>query len=468
MSLRKIYTILFFLGIFFIPFNEFEGLSFLGEYSDEASIYFFLSSFIILIIDTLFRGKIGIPYKNSLALLLITFLIWTVLSTFINYETVSTNYFKQTSGFNRYIRQSISLLIPSVILTILSWNVIKHYSVYKIFILLRKVILCSFIFVSIYGFIEIAIIFFGMGFLKPILESFDIFPFVNTNLHSIIRKGISSVTFEIPALATYLITVFPWMVSYIFTEKRIIRFIPLGVILILVFFSDSRSGLIVIFIQLICLLFLLILDSQFRKGTYKILKYGSVVVVIFLLINSESIIKTVDEKLDRLNFSKNLTENVSNKSRFGIQAATFQVFKDNPIVGVGLGQNTYHAMYHYPYWATYNNWEFRLKYKNQTERSFPPNFNFYTRTLAELGIVGFVLFVGLVFLCIYYSFLCWKFSNNKYRFIGAILLLSFIGIGINWMQLDYFKQYGFWLCLMLLIYVRLKWPSFSYDKNEEK
>ncbi len=454
MSLRKIYTALFFLGIFFIPFNEFEGLSFLGEYSDESATYFFLMGFAFLMLESLLKGRINIPYKNSLSLLLIGFLLWSFLSTLINYETVSENYFKQTSGFNRYIRQSISLLISSVVFTVLFWNVIKNYSVFKIFRLIRKAILFSFIFVSVYGFIEIAIVFFGMNFLRPVLESFDIFPFVNTSYHTGARVGISSITFEIPSLGTYLITILPWMASYIFTEKKVYKVIPLAVILILLFFSDSRSALIVILIQLLVLISILIFDPKYRVHTLKFLQYGAILIALVALVKSEQISKTIAEKADRVNFSKNLTDNVSNKSRFGMQYASMQVFKENPITGVGLGQTAYHAMYHYPYWATSNNWEFELKYKNQTVKSFPPLYNIYTRILAELGIIGFLFFVCLIALSYYYSVLLWKFSNVNSRFMSIILLLSFTGMAINWMQLDNFKQYGFWLCLVLLIKYR--------------
>jgi len=38
--LNKILKYLFFVGVFFIPFNSFEGLSFLGEFSKEASVFF--------------------------------------------------------------------------------------------------------------------------------------------------------------------------------------------------------------------------------------------------------------------------------------------------------------------------------------------------------------------------------------------------------------------------------------------
>lgn len=468
MSLRKIYTLLFVLGIFFIPFNQFEGLPFLGEYSDESATYFFLLGFVLLFIESSIKGKLDIPYKNSLSFLLICFILWTALSTLINFDTVSTNFFKQTSGINRYIRQSISLLISAVFFTILFWNVIRNYSVFEIFILIRKIILYSFLFVSIYGFIEIAIVFFGMGFLKPVLESFEIFPFVNTYFHEGERLGISSVTFEIPSLGTYLITVFPWMISYIFTENRIYKYIPLSFIIILLFFSDSRSALIVIFVQIVVLGMLLLLDNRYRKNTIKILQYGIVLLVLAALVKSDQILKTVEEKADRVDFVNNLTSSVSNQSRFGIQYATLQVFKENPIAGVGLGQVAYHNRYKYPFWATHNNWEFKLKYNNQTVKSFPPLYNLYTRILGELGIIGFFIFIGLLFLTLYYSFLLWKISNDKYRFVGVILLISFVGMSVNWLQLDHFKQYGFWLSLILLIKCRIDFKNKKfYDEKTE-
>src|SRR5690625_5547348 len=124
-TLRKIYTAFFFLGVFYIPFNDFEGLSFLGEYKNEAATYFFLIGFLILILESLLKGKINIPYRNSLSIVLILFIVWTFLSTLIIIETVLDNYYRQISGINRYIWQTMSLLISAVIFTIFFWNVIR-------------------------------------------------------------------------------------------------------------------------------------------------------------------------------------------------------------------------------------------------------------------------------------------------------------------------------------------------------
>ena len=212
-NLKNIYTYLFFIGLFFIPFNEFEGLSFLGEYKNEAATYFFLTGFVLAVIDSFYKKKINFPYKHPLIILLSLFLLWTFLSTLFNLPSVLENYYKQTSGINRYIRQTISLLISAFCFTFLFWSVIKNYSVIEIVLKIRKVLLYSFIFVAIYGFIEIAIVYFGMHFLKPVLYSFDYFPFVNTHISVGGRIGISSVSYEIPALGNYLIFVAPWKIG---------------------------------------------------------------------------------------------------------------------------------------------------------------------------------------------------------------------------------------------------------------
>lgn len=450
-NLKNIYTYLFFIGLFFIPFNEFEGLSFLGEYKNEAATYFFLTGFVLAVIDSFYKKKINFPYKHPLIILLSLFLFWTFLSTLFNLPSVLDNYFKHTSGINRYIRQTISLLISAFCFTFLFWSVIKNYSVIEIVLKIRKVLLYSFIFVAIYGFIEIAIVHFGMHFLKPVLYSFDYFPFVNTHISVGGRIGISSVSYEIPALGNYLIFVAPWMFSYILTERNVLRFAPTLVVLILMLFSDARAAFVVISLQLVCFIGLLLFDQRYRKQTIFSLKLVSVLLGVFLILNSEKIYKSASEKIDKLNFSKNLTNNVSNQSRLGIQYASLQVFKENPILGVGFGQGTYHMVHHYPYWATVNNWEFRVMYKNQKDTSFPPAYNIYTRLLAEIGLVGFLLFCSLVSLTVYYSVQYWKFAPNTHKYIGIILLVSFIGFAVNWFQSDFFKHYGFWLALVVLI-----------------
>ena len=190
---------------------------------------------------------------------------------------------------------------------------------------------------------------------------------------------------------------------------------------------------------------------HYRKNVVNIFKYGFIAMGFLVLINGEKVIRAVDEKVESLNFSKNLKNNISNQSRFGMQYASLQVFKENPIVGVGFGQETYHKRFKYPGWAKRNNWEFKVMYQNNSLRSFPTAYNMYTRLLAETGIVGISIFLFFIFYCIKKSIFLYKNQDFTYKVLGFILILSFTGLSINWFQTDFFRQHGFWLCVAILI-----------------
>lgn len=452
-TLKNIYTLLFFLGVFFIPFNDFEGLSFLGEYKNEAATYFFLGGFFVVCIEALLKTKLYFPIGSIYVRLILLFILWTLVTFVLNYSSISESYFKQTGGVNRFIRQFISLIFSTIIFSVLFWNVIRKASLSKLFTSIRRVILYCLIFVFIYGFLEVLIVRYEVYSVFPIYEAFEVFPFVKTHLH--IGKRISSVSYEVPALGNYLITVAPWMFSYFLTtKKRWLQLAPTVMILLLTLFSGSRTALINVTLQLFIFFGFLMTQKRYRDYFIIISKYVIPLLLVFVLLNKNSIMNTVQDKLDSLNFSKNLTNSISNKTRFGMQYASLRVFEEHPIVGVGLGQETYHKRKYYPRWATEGNFEFTEMFENENVKSFPSGYNIFTRLLAETGGVGFVIFWLLIFFAIYGSYFYTLKSNDKFQIIALVILISFVGLSFNWLQTDFFRQYGFWLCLMMLI--RLK------------
>lgn len=449
-NLRHTYTFFFFLGIFFIPFNSYEGIPFLGEYRKDGSIVFFLISFIVLLVNALLKSKIKIPAKNIFFQFLELFIIWLIISTFLNIPSVYENYLKQTSGFNRFFRQMISLSI-ALILFITAYNIFSIYKLKNIFLLLRKVFLYSFIFISIYAFLEILILVFNFTFLKSIFTLFDYFPFTETSLDFRFRR-ISSVSYEPPFLAIYLITIAAWMFSYILTSKGIIKFLPTIVLFLLTFFSGSRTALIVILFQFIIFIWVAIsINKIFQKLIQRFFLVFSSLIVLLFVFNGKEVSASIDTKIKSLNFKENLTKSISNRSRFGIQYTSLLIFKENPIIGVGFGQQAYHAIDKYPKWATHKNYEFTSYYLNENDTSFPPGFNLFTRLLAETGILGFLIFMVFILLIFYQ---CKKLISKRIgieKIIPIVLLVSFIGFFINWLQFDSFRVFGFWICLALLI-----------------
>ena len=105
----------------------------------------------------------------------------------------------------------------------------------------------------------------------------------------------------------------------------------------------------------------------------------------------------------------------------------------------------------YPGWVKKDNYEFKIFYSNQREKSFPPGYNLYTRLLAEIGIVGFLIFAYLQILILKEARRLSKFQNKDFQILGIILLITTIGLFINWMQIDTFRIYGVWISLAILI-----------------
>ena len=430
------------LGIFFIPFNSWSGIGFLGEYYRDSCFLFFSFAFVLV----LFKRRINIPIKNLIFQFLILFILWSILATLFNAHNMVDYYFKQTSGFSRFINQFGSLIIASIIIPLTFYNGFKWININKTFRLIRRVVLASLIIVLIYSIIEILIVKFNMVNLKkPLLNLFDYFPFTEAKTDMRLRR-ISSVTFEPPALGTYLLSIAGWMFSYILTEKKNFKYLPTVIVLFLGFMSGSRAAFFAIIIQFIIASIIFLKNKNLTRNLYRVIIGFSTVSILTITYFSEPIYNYIKKEINSFKLDDS-THSLSNKSRFGIQQAMFYVFLENPISGTGYGLQAFESRKKYPTWAKKNNWEFRLKYLNQNDKRFPPGYNMYLRILSETGLVGF-LFFGLMLLQIF----LWCFNNLKSEnsTIAFIILISMIGFSLNWLKMDSFRIYFFWLCLALI------------------
>ena len=442
MTIKNIIIPTLLLGIFFIPFNSWSGIGFLGEYYRDSCFLFFSFAFVLV----LFKRRINIPVKNLIFQFLILFILWSILATLFNAHNMADYYFKQTSGFSRFINQFGSLIIASIIIPLTFYNGFKWININKTFRLIRRVVLASLIIVLIYSIIEILIVKFDMVNLKkPLLNLFDYFPFTEAKTDMRLRR-ISSVTFEPPALGTYLLSIAGWMFSYIFTEKKNFKYLPIVIVLFLGFMSGSRAAFFAIIIQFIIASIIFLENKNLTRNLYRIIIGFSTASILTITYFSEPIYNYIKKEINSFKLDDS-THSLSNKSRFGIQQAMFYVFLENPISGTGYGLQAFESRKKYPTWAKKNNWEFRLKYLNQNDKRFPPGYNMYLRILSETGLVGF-LFFGLMLLQIF----LWCFNNLKSEnsTIAFIILISMIGFSLNWLKMDSFRIYFFWLCLALI------------------
>ena len=429
-------------GIFFLPFNSWNGISVLGEYYRDSCVLFFLLAFFIL----LFKKKIKLPLHSPIFYSLIVFLVWAAVTTALNFETVIVNYFKQTSGVIRFLRQYFSLILAAFILPITFYNSFLNIDSKRIIYLIRKAIYYSFVIVIVYAIIEVLVVKFNLiNLKKPVLNLFDYFPFVEAKT-DLRLKRISSVTFEPPALGTYLITIFAWMCSYIITSKSYFRFLPALLVIVLAFISGSRAAFFIIVVQAFIFVFAISQSFQYNKIFSKIVLTSAAAITIGFLAFAPKILNYVDNEIQSFKLNDN-DHSLSNKSRFGIQYAMYKVFLDNPVTGTGYGQQAFDARSKYPSWAKRNNWEFRLKYLNQNNKRFPPGYNLYLRLAAETGALGLLSF--LLFMC-FISIWCYNNLFKQKNLLAIIVFVSMAGFMLNWLKMDTFRIYGFWICLALI------------------
>ncbi len=463
-KLEKLGIFLVLLSIFFIPFSSYQPISFLGEFSREAPVIFLIPAILILVYTSILSKKIYIPYKNPLFQLLLVILVFFLLTTLLNYPSIKDYYFKGTTGSMRFIRQFAALVASSFFFMLTYYNVFRKYSAEKLFRLIRRVFLYSFIVVWAYAFLEILIVKLNLLFLRSAVSLFDYFPFTQAKMDYRLKR-ISSVTFETPALATYLFTVAGWMFSYVFTEKGLKRFIPGLAVVVLALFSGSRAGLFIIVCQTLVFGIFLVRKVKYHKLVF----YISIVSIVLAVTADAASGRKISTYLIEKATSFDLTDSehaISNRSRFGIQSANFEVFKEHPILGVGYGQQSFEAKKKYPNWAKVGNWEFRLKYLNKDNPSFPPGYNIYTRLLAETGIIGTLLF--LLFL-VFIFIIAFRFvlKNDDRYLISIVIIIAMTGILLNWLKVDSMRNFGFWIHLALLLsMMRNSKVVINYKKDE--
>lgn len=464
-SLKSLMASLVFLGIFFIPFSSFKGIPILGEFAREPSAIFFILASLALLIEVLFRRKIIIPIKNLLFQMVLLLFGWFLIATILNIPDIHNYYFKGRTGYERFFLQFLVLIVSGIVFVTTYFNVFRNYTFEQLFIKIRKVFYYSMAIVTTYAILEILILKFKLNFFYYLLWFFNFFPFTEVNL-DYGHYRISSVTFESPALATYLLTVAGWMFSYVITEKGIKKFLPAFFVIVLALFSGSRAALFVIFFQVIVFGLLLIRKRKHHQILISVVLLSLLVGSIAGAVKGDEIATSIVDKINSFDVRDN-THAISNRSRFGIQYANFLVFTENPIVGVGYGMQAYEARYKYPKWATVNNWEFRVKYFNEKDPSFPPGYNIYARILAESGLIGLILFLFFLVILFYTIFRIIKKNDSRYL-LAVVIFISMIGFFFNWLKVDTIRVFGFWINFALILVLTSKTNFvFSLKKKNE-
>ena len=319
----------------------------------------------------LFLNKIKFTF-NSIDFLIIIFLLISLISSFSSY------FFKESLiGLLKYILFFLSYLILKVV----SQNISKNSFLF----------LWSFLFFCAVSIAGIGIHQYIVG-VEPLANWED--PTVE-DIHTRVYSTLGNPNL----LAGYLLLFLPFGLIIPFeTQSNFLTrlFYLIGSIMIFfcLIFTGSRGGYIGLIAGILALAFILL--SYLLKNTRnKITSTLIFTIVISMIIIAIFFLFPVIK--ERLLTIFTLREHSSNNFRVNVWLACLKLVKDNFLIGVGAGNNT-----------------FRLAYGLYMKSGFDAlaAYNIFLEVLIELGILGFFTFILALFLSfVKLHYLFWERNN---------------------------------------------------------
>ena len=260
-NFNKVLLVLFLISIVLIPFDSLPYMKgVLGELGVRGPVYTFIPIFIVIFIYFIYKKKIYFKW-NLEKVLLVIFITWTAISASININTIIHNEFKERNGLEKLILQIMVLAFMVLIMYATEYIVsLNNISLKTI----RKYILISFIFVSLYSFLEILQVY-GILNVENILRKISYYIHY-LNRGNLYGDRIRSITGEASFLGMYVAFAYPWVVSYILTEKRYTKKILYGIVvlymLLLVYLTKSRVAYAVTMGEIVLIFFGILLFDR--------------------------------------------------------------------------------------------------------------------------------------------------------------------------------------------------------------
>ncbi|MEW8956832.1 O-antigen ligase family protein [Clostridium sp.] len=458
---NSLLKVLLAIAIILTPFMNLpymKGL--MGELGAQGSAYAFIFIIICVFIDIVFINKRIITIKNITVYFIAGFLIWVVISSGVNFSNILSSTFKGRSGISKFILQ----------IGVLGFCFLSAYCVYYIMKInrlgasyIRKFVTITFFICGIYSFMEIFYLV-GIDIFDPILKEISYWVNMYTR-GDLYPRGVRSISGEASYFAMFSTFALPFLFSYLFTKenKKKTLFIGLSIyILVLMFFSKSRIGYVMIVFQVLMFLIYTFILKRKKQGIINMSFVIIGAIVMGIVVNNVFYNRPTEERaqydantadsvsIGAVYESINDENNMSNVARLGLWKAAFKMGVDNPVFGVGLGQYGFNVS-NYVDDNAKKSWEVQ-RWLDPNETAWPPAFSIHFRIFAEFGIIGFILWLGIWISLTIQCFI--KFIKYRFDITGMLIITLIAGIMMSGFNADTFGYFPYWIVLgMSLIYI---------------
>ena len=291
-------------------------------------------------------------------------------------------------------------------------------------------------------------------------------------------------------LGIYAVITIPFIWSIIFTSKNKklvgLSFIILLLLEMITLLANSRTATVFFIIDHILLVFALCIQFRNKKFIIHTVLVTLIGLLAFVgnIVYTSNVFYVQDASTKSINTTSTTSKNIStqqvaneitsygennikslskkggrsNNQRYGVMKADLDIFKENPLLGIGQGLRTPYVLNHLDE-DTLNGAEVKMWIENIKNKGLInisiPMLGEYTSRLSETGIMSFVLFMAPILLLLF-KLLKYIIQNSKDTFVIFFTiayiecLLTGIGTTLN-------ELYYFWILLgfgYALVYVK--------------
>lgn len=425
---------LLFLSIFLLPFNGLPVVSF-GLIAKQGAFYALMPFTLLSIVLTFIYPRNFLKVNKGFMLLALLLLCWVFISFLYNSQLIVESSYLDRLGTTRFIEQLIQLVFGLMVAVAIANQVRTK----KDYMQLIGVIRFCVVFVLIFGFMQALGYKLGGFFLDlQITMGSLILPdgLVASNYE--LGGRLHSVSQEPSMLSGFLITLAPFIISFSLKKRRVL--LP-GLIVLALLASGSRMGYLVFFLQM-CILMIF-----YRRQSLSALKIITFAPVILFL----SFLLMLTPAGDVVISLFTITELGSNATRYAGLVSGVLLWLDNSLLfGVGLGQYGFYAADYMPDWGLITH-ETLAEFGGD---KWPYTHNMYITLLAEIGLVGLILFVSM-FLSVLISINSFLKKNIKIdddvKLIGYSSFVSLFGTLLTLFSREPLSNFNLWISIGLAL-----------------